>query len=149
MIAKYKGNYYLYACKKKAEGLLAVDDKDNYLITRKKEKSSKEFQFEDNRFFVKKEELFKKSFKRMLPDYYDGVLAFVIDNEYKKSFYTKNTEKPDRCICVVNWETNELLNEIKRYIAIQYLVSKKEEFSEKDPTAETELLLYLEVNHNL
>ena len=94
--------------------------------------------------FVKKEELFKKSFKRMLPDYYDGVLAFVIDNEYKKSFYTKNTEKPDRCICVVNWETNELLNEIKRYIAIQYLVSKKEEFSEKDPTAETELLLYLE-----
>ncbi len=54
MIAKYKGNYYLYACKKKAEGLLAVDDKDNYLITRKKEKSSKEFQFEDNRFFVKK-----------------------------------------------------------------------------------------------
>lgn len=36
MIAKYKGNYYLYACKKKAEGLLAVDDKDNYLITRKR-----------------------------------------------------------------------------------------------------------------
>lgn len=54
MIAKYKGDYYLYACKKKERGLLAVDDNENYLITRKKEKSSKEFQVEENRFFVKK-----------------------------------------------------------------------------------------------
>ena len=94
--------------------------------------------------FVKKEDLVKKSFKRMLPDFYDGVLAFVLDNEYKKTFYTKNEDKPDRCICVVNWETDEIVSEVQRYIAIQYLVSKKDEFSEKDPTAEAELLLYLE-----
>ncbi|MBD5540052.1 MAG: hypothetical protein HDR00_02490 [Lachnospiraceae bacterium] len=94
--------------------------------------------------FVKREELLKKSFKRMLPDYYDGILAFVFDSDYEEGFYRQVKSIPERSICVINWEPEELLFEVKRYIAIQYLYSKKDEYSEKDPTAENELMLYLE-----
>ncbi len=94
--------------------------------------------------FVKKEELAKKSFRKILPEYYDGVLAFVLDSEFNEQYYEGEIVLPERCICVINWDSKEILDEVKRYIAIQYLYSKKAEFSEKDPTAERELLLYLE-----
>lgn len=94
--------------------------------------------------FVKKEDLNKKSFKRILPDYYDGILAFVLDSEYEEEYYLNSNNMPERSICCINWEPEELLVEVKRYIAISYLFSKKEEFMEKDPTAEGELLMYLE-----
>ena len=94
--------------------------------------------------FVKREDISKKSFKRILPNYYDGILAFVLDSEYEKNFYLNEKVMPERSICCINWEPNELLAEVKRYIAIRYLFSKKEEFKEKDPTAEKELTLYLE-----
>ncbi len=94
--------------------------------------------------FVKKEDLGKKSFKRILPDYYDGILAYVLDFEYEEEFYLDSNALPERSICCVNWDSSELLAEVKRYIAIKYLFSKKDEYKEKDPTAEAELLLYLE-----
>lgn len=94
--------------------------------------------------FVKREDLIKKSFKRILPDYYDGILAFVLDPEYEEEHYLNSSSMPERSICSINWEPDELLAEVKRYIAIRYLYSKKDEFKEKDPTAEAELLLYLE-----
>ena len=94
--------------------------------------------------FVKREDLGKKSFKRILPDYYDGILAFVLDSEYEEEFYQNANTIPERSICCINWDPYELLREVKRYIAIRYLFSKKDEFKEKDPTAETELILYME-----
>lgn len=94
--------------------------------------------------FVKREDLIKKSFKRILPEYYDGILAFVLDSEYEEEYYLNSSNMPERSICCINWEPDELLIEVKRYIAIRYLLSKKDEFNEKDPTAEAELLLYLE-----
>lgn len=94
--------------------------------------------------FVKREDLGKKSFKRILPDYYDGILAFVLDSEYEEEFYQNANTIPERSICCINWDPYELLTEVKRYIAIRYLFSRKDEFKEKDPTAETELILYLE-----
>lgn len=94
--------------------------------------------------FVKKEDLAKKSFRKILPEYYDGVLAFVIDTEFDERYYTEEITLPERCICVINWDSKEILNEVKRYIAIQYLYSKKAEYIENDPTSEKELLLYLE-----
>lgn len=99
--------------------------------------------------FVKRDDLGKKSFKRILPDYYDGILAYVLDSEYEESFYLEATTMPERSICCVNWEPDELLAEVKRYIAIRYLFSKKDEYKEKDPTAEAELLLYLEEQHTV
>lgn len=94
--------------------------------------------------FIKRDDLAKKSFRRILPEYYDGVLAFVMDPEFDEQYYKENIELPERCICVINWDAKEILDEVKRYIAIQYLYSKKAEFSEKDPTSEAELFLYLE-----
>lgn len=94
--------------------------------------------------FVKRDDLQKKSFKRILPKYYDGIIAFVVDTDYEEEFYQGQIDLPERCICLVNWESQEIISEVKRYIAVQYLVSKKNEFSENDPTAEAELLLYLE-----
>ncbi len=94
--------------------------------------------------FVKRDDLIKTSFKRILPDYYDGILAFVLDSEYEEEYYLNSSSMPERSICSINWEPDELLAEVKRYIAIRYLYSKKDEFKEKDPTAEAELLLYLE-----
>ena len=94
--------------------------------------------------FLKKEDLVKKSFRKILPEYYDGVLAFVLDSEFNEQYYDEEIVLPERCICVINWDSKEILDEVKRYIAIQYLYSKKAEFNEKDPTSETELLLYLE-----
>lgn len=94
--------------------------------------------------FVKKEDLGKKSFRRILPEYYDGIIAFVLDNEYKEEFYVDEKAMPERSICCINWDPSELLFEIKHYIAIKYFYSRKDEYNEKDPTAETELLLYLE-----
>lgn len=94
--------------------------------------------------FIKREDLRKKAFKRILPDYYDGILVFVFDSEYEEKFYLNTDMIPERSICCINWKPYELLTEVKRYIAIKYLFSKKDEFKEKDPTAEGELLLYLE-----
>lgn len=93
--------------------------------------------------FVKKEDLVKKSFKRILPNYYDGIIAFVIDDSFDESFYTDSTDFPDRCICNINWSPQEIMTEVKRYISISFLLSKVEEFKQTDPTAEAELLLYL------
>ena len=94
--------------------------------------------------FVKKDDLRKKSFRKILPEYYDGIIAFVLDKEYEEAFYTDGKVIPERCICCINWDPSELLLEVKRYIAIKYFYSRKDEYKEKDPTAETELLLYLE-----
>lgn len=94
--------------------------------------------------FVKREDLSKKSFKRILPNYYDGIIAFVLDSEYEEKLYLSKKVMPERSICCINWKPDELLAEVKRYISIKYLFSKKEEFKEKDPTAEKELILYME-----
>ncbi len=94
--------------------------------------------------YVRKEDLVKRSFKRVLPDYYDGVAAFVLDKEYDEAFYLGSSEMPDRCVCIINRDPEEVIEEVKRYIAIKYLYSKKDEYKENDPTSEGELLLYLE-----
>lgn len=94
--------------------------------------------------FVKREGLYKKSLKRIMPDYYDGMLAFVIDLDFEENFYIKSVnDMPERSICIINWDAGELLSEVKRYISIQYLYSKRAEFNENDPTAEKELQEYL------
>ena len=51
--------------------------------------------------FTKREELKKRSFKRILPDYYDGILAFVFDSDYEEDFYKNADALPERCICII------------------------------------------------
>lgn len=99
--------------------------------------------------FTKKEDLTKKGFKRNIPKYYDGILAFILDSEFEDDFYKNINGMPDRSICCINQKPDEILDEVKRYIAIKYLYSKKEEFKENDITAEAELLLYLDEQRSI
>lgn len=94
--------------------------------------------------FVQKSELNKKSFSKNLTDYYDGIIAFVIDRDYDELEYKEIRGIPERTIVVVGMNSVEVLIEVKRYWAIKYYYSRREELKKDDPTVEKELVLFLE-----
>ena len=53
------------------------------------------------------------------------------------------TGLPKRTLLVVNGKSKAVEEEVKRYIALQYFYSKKDELAEDDPTVVNELALYL------
>lgn len=93
--------------------------------------------------FAKKEDVCKKAFKNSLPRYYDGVALFILDNNCGPEEYLELKDVPERSVLIVNRKSETLIEEIKRYIAIQYYYSKKDELAKDDPTVVTELELYL------
>ncbi len=93
--------------------------------------------------FTFKGDLMKKSFVRSMPDYYDGIVAFVLDSDYSKEEYT-GKDIPERTLLLINRDPKQIVFEVKRYIATKLLYSKKEELKKDDPTVEKELQLYLE-----
>lgn len=93
--------------------------------------------------FTYRNELNKKTFVRSMPDYYDGIVAFVFDEEFSLKEYTEE-ELPDRVLMIVNSNPKQIINEVKRYIATKLLYSQREELKKDDPTVEKELQLYLE-----
>lgn len=93
--------------------------------------------------FATRGELIKKSFRNTLPKYYDGTVIFVLDNLADEEEYAQITELPERALLVVNGKSNAIEEEVKRYIALQYYYSKKDELAEDDPTVVNELALYL------
>jgi len=94
--------------------------------------------------FAQKGDLNKRSFMRFVPKYYDGIAAFILDKQYDFKEYTKITNLPERAMLVVNNHADEILSEIKRYVAIKYFYSIRDELKKDDPTVEKELTLYLE-----
>ena len=93
--------------------------------------------------FVSKNDLNKKSFLRLLPQYYDGIVAMVLDNEYLEEYYYENKDVIERSILIVNVNPSEIGEEIRRYISIKYYYSIVDELKKADPTVEKEILLYL------
>lgn len=93
--------------------------------------------------FAAKEDITKKSFKNALPKYYDGIVLFIMDNQAEVNDYSSLTELPERSLLVINNNSSSIELETKRYIAIQYLYSKRHELAESDPTVVKELGLYL------
>ena len=93
--------------------------------------------------FAYRNELSKKTFVRSIPDYYDGIVAFVLDADYSLNEYSE-VELPDRMLMLVNSNPKQIINEVKRYIATKLLYSQREELKKDDPTVEKELQLYLE-----
>lgn len=93
--------------------------------------------------FAYRNELCKKTFVRSMPDYYDGIVAFVLDADYSLNEYSE-VELPDRMLMLVNSNPKQIINEVKRYIATKLLYSQREELKKDDPTVEKELQLYLE-----
>lgn len=88
-------------------------------------------------------ELGKKTFAKSLPSSYDGVVVFVLDGDYSEENYIAETV-PERAILLVNTKPHDIINEVKRYLAIEYYFSIRSELKKDDPTVEKELLLYLE-----
>lgn len=93
--------------------------------------------------FAHKNELSKKTFVRSMPDYYDGIVAFVLDADYSLKDYS-GEDLPDRMLMLINSNPKQVINEVKRYIAVKLLYSQREELKKDDPTVEKELQLYLE-----
>lgn len=93
--------------------------------------------------FATKGELTKKSFHNTLPKYYDGTVIFVLDDQADEKEYAQMSGLPRRALLVVNGKSKVVEEEVKRYIALQYFYSKKEELAEDDPTIVNELTLYL------
>lgn len=93
--------------------------------------------------FAYRNELSKRTFVRSMPDYYDGIVAFVLDADFSLKEYSE-VELPGRMLMLVNSNPNQIINEVKRYIATKLLYSQREELKKDDPTVEKELQLYLE-----
>lgn len=94
--------------------------------------------------FAQKGDVSKKGFMRFLPQYYDGVVAFILDKQFVINEYENIDNIPERSILVVNQNATYILYEIKRYVATKYFYSLREELMQDDPTVEKELTLYLE-----
>lgn len=94
--------------------------------------------------FALKQDICKRSFVKTLPDYYDGSVGMIIDDSFEEDDYLVDDNCPERMILLVNSNPTEVVNEVKRFIAIKYFYAKRKELSKEDPTAERELTLYLE-----
>lgn len=94
--------------------------------------------------FLQKQDINKKYLLKIVPQYYDGILALVFDDDHLESFYTNTQNTMERSILLVNPASDRLREEVKRYIAIEYFYSIREELKKEDPTAIKELELYLE-----
>lgn len=103
--------------------------------------------FHMNRVFVPvfahKADLVKRSFQNKLPKFYDGAVMFVLDDQADEAEYKQMTGLPQRTLLIVNGKSKILEEEVKRYIAIFYYYSKKDELAKDDPTVVNELSLYL------
>jgi hypothetical protein len=93
--------------------------------------------------FAHKADLVKKSFQNRLPKYYDGAVMLVLDDQADEADYRQIEGMPDRILLIVNGKSKILEAEVKRYIAVQYYYSKKDELAKDDPTVVNELSLYL------
>lgn len=93
--------------------------------------------------FAKKVDLTKKSFYNTLPKYYDGAVIFVLDDQVDEKEYQQITGLPQRTLLLLNGKSKSVDAEVKRYIAVQYYYSKKDELAQDDPTVVNELKLYL------
>lgn len=93
--------------------------------------------------FAKKADLTKKTFRNTLPKYYDGAVIFVLDDQADEIEYSEIKGIPERTLLLVNGKSRAVDAEVKRYIAVQYYYSRKDELAQDDPTVVNELKLYL------
>ena len=93
--------------------------------------------------FARREDLNRRSSFASIPKYYDGVVVFVLDNNAQQEEYEDLNVALDRAILHVNGKSGILEQEVRRYLAIQYYYSKRNELAQDDPTVVKELELYL------
>lgn len=93
--------------------------------------------------FAHKADLVRRTFYNTWPKYYDGVTLFVLDEQVDEEWYKELTSLPERTLLIINGKSRVLEEEVKRYIAVQYYFSKRDELAKDDPTVVKELDLYL------
>lgn len=93
--------------------------------------------------FARKEDLNRRAPFATIPKYYDGVIVFVLDNNAQAEDYEDIRVVLERAILHVNGKSGILEQEVRRYLAIQYFYSKRNELAKDDPTVVKELELYL------
>ena len=93
--------------------------------------------------FARKDDLNRRTLFASIPKYYDGIVVFVLDNNAQAEEYEELKIVPDRAILHVNGKSGILEQEVRRYLAIQYYYSKRNELAKDDPTVVRELELYL------
>lgn len=93
--------------------------------------------------FARKEDLGRRAPFTSIPKYYDGIVVFVLDNNAQPEEYETIKIAPDRAILHINGKSGILEQEVRRYLAIQYFYSKRNELAKDDPTVVKELELYL------
>lgn len=96
--------------------------------------------------FINRNDLEKKAFRNSLPKYYDGILGLVLDNGGQSDDY-RELDVPDRMIIIVNSNARDIKAEVKRYIALKYFYSIKDELVKDEPTIIKELSMYLAEQH--
>lgn len=99
--------------------------------------------------FAHKADIVKKSFQNKLPKYYDGAVVFVLDEQADEEVYKQIEGIPERTLLIVNGKSKALEAEVKRYIAVQYYYSKKDELAKDDPTVVSELSVYLDEQESI
>ena len=60
-----------------------------------------------------------------------------------KNVYEQTIDLPQRTFLIANRKAKALESEVRRYIAVNYYYSKKEELAKDDPTVVNELRVYL------
>ena len=93
--------------------------------------------------FARKEDLSRRAPFSSIPKFYDGIIVFVLDNNAQVEDYQDLKIALDRVILHVNGKSGVLEQEVRRYLAIQYYYSKRNELAKDDPTVVRELELYL------
>ena len=82
--------------------------------------------------FARKEDLGKRAPFTTIPKYYDGLVIFVLDNNGQKEDYEDIRVAPDRAILHVNGRAHVIEQEVRRYVAIQYYYSKRNDLASKE-----------------
>ena len=100
--------------------------------------------------FATAEEVSRANFVRQLPEYYDGVLAMILANiDADKMQIVNACNNIPRSIAIVSMDSEHILYEVKRYIAMLCLESQLDQLKEKDPAIENELAYFKNEQSNI
>lgn len=93
--------------------------------------------------FTTVEEITRKSFLRQIPDYYDGILAMVFGNkDDSMQNLAQYIQEVPRTIAIVNNSCDQVISEVKKYIAVLCLEAKRDALMAEDPAIVNELKYY-------
>lgn len=86
--------------------------------------------------FAYRNEIGKKTFVRSMPDYYDGIAAFVLDSEYSLKSYLE-ADIPDRMLMIVNSNPKPITNALQTASVPHFFGDTTIEFPETYKYTET------------